>query len=191
MVEKLDNFHVMVHHSRISWGLRSANVGRFKSTDTANLNQPLVMLTVQTFAEGLDVPKIDCLLLVRPTFSQVLLKQMIGRGLRGPKLGGTEGCDIYDFTYILQDRNGVRIIRKPNGAIKRVVAPPQPIANTPAMKRAAQLLANLPRNRHWRRISEVRENMTQPHAMLAAESLYAQGLVEYVAQGAGGRIRLL
>ena len=32
----------------------------------------------------------------RPTISQVLYEQMIGRGLRGPKFGGTESVEIID-----------------------------------------------------------------------------------------------
>jgi superfamily II DNA or RNA helicase len=34
--------------------------------------------------------------MARPTVSQVLYEQMLGRGLRGPKFGGTEQCVIID-----------------------------------------------------------------------------------------------
>jgi len=34
----------------------------------------------------------------RPTLSRVLYEQMVGRGMRGPQMGGTEWCEIVDFT---------------------------------------------------------------------------------------------
>ena len=46
---------------------------------------------------GFDAPKTDCIVIVRPTTSEVLYEQIIGRGLRGPEFGGTEECDIIDF----------------------------------------------------------------------------------------------
>lgn len=46
---------------------------------------------------GFDVPSINVIVLARPVTSQVLYEQMIGRGLRGPKFGGTEECLILDF----------------------------------------------------------------------------------------------
>lgn len=46
---------------------------------------------------GFDAPKTQCIVLCRPTTSEVLYEQIIGRGLRGPKFGGTEDCDIIDF----------------------------------------------------------------------------------------------
>jgi len=35
--------------------------------------------------------------MARPTVSQVLSEQMVGRGLRGPKFGGTADCVIVDL----------------------------------------------------------------------------------------------
>lgn len=46
---------------------------------------------------GFDVPSMNVIVLARPVTSQVLYEQMIGRGLRGPKFGGTEECLILDF----------------------------------------------------------------------------------------------
>lgn len=47
---------------------------------------------------GFDAPKTDCIVICRPIFSDVLYEQIVGRGLRGIKFGGTEYCDIIDFT---------------------------------------------------------------------------------------------
>lgn len=65
-----------------------------------------MLLSVLIAAEGIDLPSTDCLFMVRPTFSPELHKQMIGRGLRGPKAGGTEDCAIVDFTYQFVDTRG-------------------------------------------------------------------------------------
>ena len=46
---------------------------------------------------GFDAPKVECIALCRPTTSEVLYEQIIGRGLRGPKFGGTPECTIIDF----------------------------------------------------------------------------------------------
>ncbi len=45
---------------------------------------------------GFDAPNTDVVFIARPTASPVLYSQMIGRGLRGPAIGGTESCKIID-----------------------------------------------------------------------------------------------
>lgn len=57
-----------------------------------------ILIGVLLLSEGIDFPKVDAIFLARPTFSTRLLVQMIGRGLRGPAVGGTETCTVYDFT---------------------------------------------------------------------------------------------
>jgi DNA repair protein RadD len=57
---------------------------------------------------GFDDPKTDLVCIARPTKSPVLYSQMLGRGLRGPAVGGTYRCKILEVrdTYInmgLQD----------------------------------------------------------------------------------------
>ncbi len=55
-----------------------------------------VLCNYGVLSTGFDVPKIDCIMITRPTTSEVLHSQMVGRGLRGPKLGGTETCLIVE-----------------------------------------------------------------------------------------------
>lgn len=43
---------------------------------------------------GFDAPKTDVVFIARPTNSIVLYSQMIGRGLRGPSIGGTTHCKV-------------------------------------------------------------------------------------------------
>lgn len=53
-----------------------------------------VLCNYEVLSTGFDAPKVDCVFLARPTASVVLYSQMIGRGLRGPAIGGKESCLI-------------------------------------------------------------------------------------------------
>ncbi|MDD3654712.1 MAG: DEAD/DEAH box helicase [Desulfotomaculaceae bacterium] len=46
---------------------------------------------------GFDAPKTECIVICRPTTSDILYEQILGRGLRGPKFRGTKECQIIDF----------------------------------------------------------------------------------------------
>ena len=46
---------------------------------------------------GFDAPNTNAVVITRPTTSLVLYSQMIGRGIRGPKMGGTKECIIVDI----------------------------------------------------------------------------------------------
>ena len=56
-----------------------------------------VLVNVQMLTEGVDVPLVQTVFLTRPTVSSILLRQMIGRGLRGPAQGGTKTAYIVSF----------------------------------------------------------------------------------------------
>ena len=47
------------------------------------------------FSTGFDAPNIDVIFIARPTKSIVLHQQMIGRGMRGTKMGGTDTFRLY------------------------------------------------------------------------------------------------
>jgi len=53
------------------------------------------IFTVDIFNEGIDIPSVDTLLLMRPTDSGLLFLQQIGRGLR--RCDGKQLCTILDF----------------------------------------------------------------------------------------------
>ncbi|KAK4982606.1 putative ATP-dependent helicase IRC3 [Elasticomyces elasticus] len=59
-----------------------------------------VLVNCGIYTEGTDVPNIDCVLLARPTRSQGLLSQMIGRGAR--LFPGKENCHVIDMVASLQ-----------------------------------------------------------------------------------------
>lgn len=56
-----------------------------------------VLINVRMLTEGTDVPDIQTVFLTRQTMSRVLMTQMVGRALRGPKFGGTEKAYVVSF----------------------------------------------------------------------------------------------
>lgn len=63
---------------------RRVAIERFKTGELKVLTNYAVL------SQGFDAPKTDAVYITRPTSSEVRYLQMVGRGLRGPKNGGTE-----------------------------------------------------------------------------------------------------
>jgi superfamily II DNA or RNA helicase len=53
------------------------------------------------FATGFDAPNIDTIFIARPTTSIVLYSQMLGRGMRGPEIGGTDEFLLVDVVDMI------------------------------------------------------------------------------------------
>jgi superfamily II DNA or RNA helicase/HKD family nuclease len=101
-------FCVSVEHSRFMarvfqnagipatavWGDSPANdrSAALRRLSDGSLN---VVFAVDLFNEGIDVPTVDTLLLLRPTDSPVLFLQQLGRGLRVSP--GKTACTVLDF----------------------------------------------------------------------------------------------
>ena len=56
-----------------------------------------VLINIRMLTEGTDIPDVNTVFLTRQTTSQILITQMVGRALRGPKFGGTENAYIVSF----------------------------------------------------------------------------------------------
>lgn len=56
-----------------------------------------VLINVLKLTEGFDAPKTKTVFITTPTSSEVLVKQMVGRALRGPKAGGTKIANLVTF----------------------------------------------------------------------------------------------
>ena len=54
------------------------------------------LCNVGVLTTGFDAPRADVVCMTRPTASAVLYEQMVGRGLRGPRNGGTARCLVLD-----------------------------------------------------------------------------------------------
>ena len=68
---------------------RRKNIQRFRE------GQISVICNYGVLTTGFDAPAIEAVVIGRPTTSKTLVNQMIGRGLRGKELGGTDLCEIY------------------------------------------------------------------------------------------------
>ena len=65
--------------------------------DAFKRNRIQVLTNFGVLTTGFDAPNIDVVIIARPTTSIVLYSQMIGRGLRGAAVGGTESCEVIDI----------------------------------------------------------------------------------------------
>lgn len=68
--------------------LRQELIKKFKNQEIS------VLCNYEVLSTGFDAPLVDCVFIARPTASVVLYSQMIGRGLRGPAIGGKSKCKI-------------------------------------------------------------------------------------------------
>ena len=88
---------------RLSGGSARAIVGTTPSSDRAQSIKDFkdsnlkVLVNFGVLTTGFDAPNIKAVIIARPTTSIVLYSQMLGRGLRGPLMGGEDECDIIDI----------------------------------------------------------------------------------------------
>lgn len=61
-----------------------------------------IIINYEVLTTGFDSKNIKCVFITRPTKSIVLYSQMLGRGLRGPLMGGNEVCTLIDIDDNLQ-----------------------------------------------------------------------------------------
>ncbi len=71
---------------------RAMIIHRFKENDGLRF-----LVNVGVLSMGFDAPKVNAIFVTRPTTSALKYEQMVGRGLRGPRNGGTKSCLVVDF----------------------------------------------------------------------------------------------
>jgi len=79
--------NTLVSNSKVN----KEKIAKFRETETE------VLINYNILTEGVDLPKIQTVFLTRPTVSEILMTQMIGRGLRGVKAGGTKETNVVSF----------------------------------------------------------------------------------------------
>jgi superfamily II DNA or RNA helicase len=96
--------HSLAEYMRLH-GIKAAAVdGTTKQTEQDRViadftsGEIQVLVNVNIFTEGLDIPPIDCVLFARPTQSSIIYSQSVGRGTR--KYPGKENCLVIDVTGI-------------------------------------------------------------------------------------------
>ena len=91
------------HHTDANPGSADARNRRKSDENTKVLdafrkNQLDVVINVRMLTEGTDIPDVKTCFITRQTTSKILLTQMVGRALRGPKFGGTAEAHLVFFT---------------------------------------------------------------------------------------------
>lgn len=71
--------------------------GRQQVLDAFRSGKLQVLVNVEILTEGVDLPKVETVFLCRPTHSDVLMSQMVGRGMRGTAVGGTDHVHLVSF----------------------------------------------------------------------------------------------
>lgn len=90
-----------VVYGDMSTNERVVAIKRFKDTE----DKMNILINYEVLTTGFDAINIECVFIARPTQSIVLYSQMIGRGLRGPQMGGNETCLLIDVKDNLQQYN--------------------------------------------------------------------------------------
>lgn len=62
--------------------------------------EPRIICNYGVLTAGFDAPRTTAVVIARPTKSLVLYSQMVGRAIRGPKVGGSKHCDVVTVTDI-------------------------------------------------------------------------------------------
>lgn len=158
-----------------------------------------VLFTVDLFNEGVDLPTVDTILLLRPTQSAVLFQQQIGRGLR--LANGKESCLILDFVgqYSAEFRFD-HLFGQITGMNRRqlIDSVENGFSQLPAgcyiqlqQRSREQILSNLRNliNQNWRRMTtelQAYASIKGRHDVRLASFLYDQGLkIEDIYRPAG------
>lgn len=94
-----------------------ASAARAESLDRLARGELAMLFTVDLFNEGVDVPNVDLVMLLRPTESPVVFFQQLGRGLR--RAEGKERLEVVDLvgnhrSFLLTARLLARLIGRPN-----------------------------------------------------------------------------
>lgn len=89
-MQGIKNGHVF---GEMDSGERKEIIKRFKNRDD-DLN---ILINFEVLTTGFDATNIGCVFITRPTNSVVLYSQMLGRGLRGPLMGGNATCYLIDI----------------------------------------------------------------------------------------------
>ena len=75
----------------------TSNYDRKEYIEGYKLGNFRVLVNYGVLTTGFDAPNTNAIVITRPTGSIVLYSQMLGRGIRGPKMGGNPECELVDM----------------------------------------------------------------------------------------------
>tara|TARA_B100000795_G_C22778638_1_gene431199 strand:- start:116 stop:1747 length:1632 start_codon:yes stop_codon:yes gene_type:complete len=70
---------------------RRLNIEKYKNKEIS------VLINYGVLTTGFDAPNTEVVIIARPTMSPTLYQQMLGRGIRGVKVGGNKECTLIDI----------------------------------------------------------------------------------------------
>jgi superfamily II DNA or RNA helicase len=120
----------IAYTSETAFDQRQHSLNQFKSGDVS------VLCVVDVLNEGADLPFVECLLFLRPTESQRIFFQQLGRGLR--RYVGKTHCTVIDF--IGNFKNAYRIVEYQDLLPQGEIEPP----NLPTHRNYFKNVLNLP-----------------------------------------------
>lgn len=97
----LEDIPNAVVYGEMPYNERATAIGRFKNAE----HKMNILINYEVLTTGFDATNIECVFIARPTQSIVLYSQMIGRGLRGPQMGGNKTCLLVDVKDNLKQYN--------------------------------------------------------------------------------------
>ena len=83
---------------------RRSIIARFRAGELHVISNYGVLST------GFDAPNADAVVIARPTQSAILYSQMIGRGLRGPAMGGAKICHLLDVRDNIEGMSSIDLL---------------------------------------------------------------------------------
>lgn len=89
----------------------SARPLRWRTIERFRRGELQVLVNCDLLATGFDAPNVDGVAIARPVESSVLFAQMVGRGLRGPRNGGTRVCTLIDYQDTIVDHGDLERLR--------------------------------------------------------------------------------
>ena len=99
-LKMLYNMRVRYVDSKMDVDSRVSSIEQFRNGDLE------VLCNFDVLTTGFDAPNVDCVFVGRPVKSTLLYTQMIGRGMRGTKSGGTDDVLIVDIDDNFQLADG-------------------------------------------------------------------------------------
>lgn len=146
-----------------------------------------VVFSVDLYNEGVDVPAVDALLMLRPTDSPVLFMQQLGRGLR--KSEGKTVCTVLDFVgqhrkEFRYDRRFQALLGGSRAHVQRQVEQGFPFLpsgcdmqlDQKARERVLESLKNSVPNRWAEKVAELRALAAEHPGITLRQYLEASGL---------------
>jgi hypothetical protein len=140
-----------------------------------------VLVNVGMMTEGVDVPAVRTVFLARPTQSEILLRQMVGRALRGPAAGGDETAYLVSFEDHWERFEGWDSLLDLVPDVVEPVTPPEPPSGTQPLGMTSGE-ATSPEILSWEQIREIARRLRQRRPVVIVDAFESVPHAHYVVE---------